>query len=96
MVYIICFIVYKTSRSVFVVAGLSGTKMSSSDDSSKIDLLDSSAQLKKKLKQAFCEPGNTQDNGVLAFVKHVLFHINEQFGTSRNEACASFGGLIYC
>lgn len=47
--------------------------MSSSEDDSKIDLLDSAANLKKKLKKAFCEPGNITDNGLLSFVKHVLF-----------------------
>lgn len=40
---------------------------------SKIDLLDSAADVKKKLKKAFCEPGNIQNNGVLSFVKHVVF-----------------------
>ena len=40
---------------------------------SKIDLLDSKEDVKKKLKRAFCEPGNIQNNGVLSFVKHVLF-----------------------
>ena len=54
--------------------------MSSSDDSSKIDLLDSSAQVKKKLKMAFCEPGNIADNGVLSFIKHVLFTVNKDYG----------------
>lgn len=47
--------------------------MSSSEDDSKIDLLDSAANVKKKLKKAFCEPGNITDNGLLSFVKHVLF-----------------------
>ena len=47
--------------------------MSSSDEDSKIDLLDSAAQVKKKLKKAFCEPGNIADNGILSFCKHVLF-----------------------
>lgn len=47
--------------------------MSSSEEDSKIDLLDSPSNLKKKLKKAFCEPGNTADNGVLSFVKHVLY-----------------------
>ncbi|XP_076466905.1 tyrosine--tRNA ligase, cytoplasmic-like [Babylonia areolata] len=56
-----------------MVPGLTGTKMSSSEEDSKIDLLDSPAQLKKKLKKAFCEPGNVEDNGVLSFCKHVLF-----------------------
>ena len=40
---------------------------------SKIDLLDSKEDVKKKLKKAFCEPGNIQNNGVLSFVKHVVF-----------------------
>lgn len=49
--------------------------MSSSEEDSKIDLLDSPANVKKKLKKAFCEPGNIQDNGLLSFVKHVLFSL---------------------
>lgn len=47
--------------------------MSSSEEDSKIDLLDSPAIVKKKLKKAFCEPGNTAENGLLAFAKHVIF-----------------------
>jgi len=49
--------------------------MSSSEEDSKIDLLDTPAAVKKKLKKAFCEPGNVTENGVLAFVKHVLFNL---------------------
>lgn len=58
-----------------MVPGLAGGKMSSSEEDSKIDLLDSAANVKKKIKRAFCEPGNIQDNGLLSFVKHVLFSI---------------------
>lgn len=47
--------------------------MSSSEEDSKIDLLDSPAIVKKKLKKAFCEPGNVAENGLLAFAKHVVF-----------------------
>lgn len=47
--------------------------MSSSEEDSKIDLLDSPATVKKKLKKAFCEPGNIKENGLLAFAKHVIF-----------------------
>lgn len=65
---------------MFSVPGLTGAKMSSSEEDSKIDLLDSAANVKKKLKKAFCEPGNIQDNGVLAFVKHVIFPL---FGTAE-------------
>lgn len=55
--------------------GLAGGKMSSSEEESKIDLLDSPAVVKKKIQKAFCEPGNVTDNGVLAFAKHVIFSL---------------------
>jgi len=60
-----------------LVPGLAGGKMSSSEVDSKIDLLDSPATVKKKLKKAFCEPGNIVENGLLAFAKHVIFGLFE-------------------
>ena len=69
-----------------MVPGLQGAKMSSSDLDSKIDLLDTPAALKKKLKKAFCEPGNIQDNGILSFCKYVIFPVvlkNEKFLVER-------------
>ena len=69
-----------------MVPGLQGAKMSSSDLDSKIDLLDTPAALKKKLKKAFCEPGNIQDNGILSFCKYVIFPVvlkNEKFLIER-------------
>ncbi|XP_071800848.1 tyrosine--tRNA ligase, cytoplasmic-like [Asterias amurensis] len=75
-----------------MVPGLTGTKMSSSDEDSKIDLLDTPESLKKKLKKAFCEPGNIAENGVLSFVKHVLMPLSQGgFLIERNE---KFGGNI--
>ena len=71
------------------VPGLTGSKMSSSDEDSKIDLLDSPAQVKKKLKKAFCEPGNIADNGVLAFCKHVLFPLRVRDGTGSVDVESS-------
>ena len=59
----------------YLVPGLAGGKMSSSEEDSKIDLLDTPANVKKKLKKAFCEPGNIEDNGLLSFVKHVIFSL---------------------
>uniref|UniRef100_A0A7N6C294 Tyrosine--tRNA ligase n=1 Tax=Anabas testudineus TaxID=64144 RepID=A0A7N6C294_ANATE len=67
-----------------MVPGLTGTKMSSSEEESKIDLLDSKEDVKKKLKKAFCEPGNIQNNGVLSFVKHVLFPLRGEFCIKRD------------
>lgn len=58
-----------------MVPGLKGSKMSSSDAGSKIDFLDDPSDVKKKLKNAFCIEGVVEENGVLAFVKAVLFPI---------------------
>ncbi|KAH6945840.1 hypothetical protein HPB50_010186 [Hyalomma asiaticum] len=78
-----------------MVPGLSGGKMSSSEEDSKIDLLDTPAAVKKKLKKAFCEPGNIEDNGVLAFVKHVLAPLlrGHELRIARDEADG--GNIVY-
>merc|ERR1712038_1147703 len=78
-----------------MVPGLTGAKMSSSEADSKIDLLDSPADIKKKLKKAFCEPGNITDNGVLSFCKFVVFPValkGERFTIERPE---QHGGNAY-
>ncbi|ORX67918.1 tyrosyl-tRNA synthetase [Linderina pennispora] len=78
-----------------MVPGLQGTKMSSSDPDSKIDLLDDAKAVQKKLKKAFCEEGNIENNGVLSFVRYVLFPISHlrdgkaEFVISRPE---QYGG----
>ena len=77
-----------------MVPGLQGSKMSSSEEDSKVDLLDSAASLKKKLKKAFCEPGNTTDNGVLSFCKYVIFPVGlkEEDGGFLIERAEANGG----
>ncbi|XP_077868575.1 tyrosine--tRNA ligase, cytoplasmic-like [Saccoglossus kowalevskii] len=77
-----------------MVPGLTGAKMSSSEEDSKIDLLDNSNSVKKKLKKAFCEPGNVEDNGILSFAKHVVFPLfseGQKFVIQRDE---KFGGCV--
>jgi len=69
-----------------MVPGLAGSKMSASDVNSKIDLLDDAKTVEKKLKQAFCEEGNIENNGVLAFVHYVLLPIS----ALRNNDQGSF------
>ncbi|CAO1636062.1 unnamed protein product [Sympodiomycopsis kandeliae] len=60
-----------------MIPGLKGSKMSASDHASKIDFLDSEAEIRSKLKSAVCEPKSTaaDGNGVLAFAKRVLIPI---------------------
>ena len=60
-----------------MVPGLGGGKMSSSDPDSKIDFLDTPADVKRKIKRAFCEEGNVEENGVLSFVQMVLIPISQ-------------------
>lgn len=66
------------------VPGLAGGKMSSSEEDSKIDLLDTPSAVKKKLKKAFCEPGNIEDNGLLSFVKYVIFSLFKEGEGKKN------------
>jgi tyrosyl-tRNA synthetase len=70
-----------------MVPGLAGGKMSASDPNSKIDLLDTEDVIRKKLKSAFCEEGNIEGNGVLAFVEAVLIPIS-QLRLERNKGDA--------
>ncbi|KAJ3139443.1 hypothetical protein HK101_003628 [Irineochytrium annulatum] len=58
-----------------MVGGLSGSKMSSSDPNSKIDLIDSAKAVSDKLGKAFCEEGNVAENPILSFLKYVIFPI---------------------
>jgi tyrosyl-tRNA synthetase len=76
-----------------MVPGLTGDKMSSSDRNSKIDLLESPATLKEKVASAFCEPGNIEKNGVLSFLKMVLFPLSKdgKFVVKRLE---KYGGDV--
>ena len=63
-----------------MLPGLSGDKMSSSDEKSKIDVLDSPDSVKKKMAGAFCPMGTTDNNGVLAFMKYVVMKRLESRG----------------
>jgi tyrosyl-tRNA synthetase len=67
-----------------------GEKMSSSNKNSKIDLLDSENDVKKKVMSAFCEQGNIKDNGLLAFMKYVLFPL--QNGPIIIKRSEKYGG----
>ncbi|KAI0667386.1 tyrosine tRNA ligase [Trametes maxima] len=60
-----------------MVPGLGGGKMSSSDPDSKIDFLDAPEVVRRKIKKAFCEEGNVDENGVLSFVEAVLIPISQ-------------------
>lgn len=91
------FKIYKLTQNFVSVPGLAGSKMSSSEEDSKIDLLDNPTAVKKKLKKAFCEPGNISDNGVLSFAKHVIYPLlkeGESFNVYRTTEFGMFHFLF--
>jgi tyrosyl-tRNA synthetase len=61
-----------------MVPGLNqGGKMSASDQSSKIDILEDPKTVKTKISKAFLAPGIVEDNGLIAFLEHVVQPIQE-------------------
>ncbi|PLN78464.1 tyrosyl-tRNA synthetase [Aspergillus taichungensis] len=63
-----------------MVPGLQGGKMSSSEQDSKIDLLDTPEVITKKIRKAEAAPKVVEENGVLAFVEYVLLPASELKG----------------
>ena len=63
--------------------------MSASNEKTKLDMLDSRGQIKKKIAAAYCLPGDDKDNSVLDLLKNVLFpllsHIEKDFVIFRRE-----------
>ena len=80
-----------------LIPGLIGKKMSASDPKSKIDLLDDEKTVQEKVRSAYCEEGITEDNGVLAFARHVIMTLksdkNEKLAIERP---AKYGGNLEC
>ena len=78
-----------------MLPGISGGKMSASDATSKIDLLDSKEAIEEKINKAFCPEGEIKDNGLLMFLKYVLMVLKEDKGekflVERNK---KFGGNV--
>ena len=68
-----------------MVPGLSGTKMSSSEANSKLDLLDDAKAVKKKINRVFCEEKNVENNPLLSFVKAVLIMVNGDFVLTQRD-----------
>jgi len=88
---------YKTRIELMtpMIPGLTGKKMSASEESSKIDLLDDKEDVEKKINSAFCPQGEVEDNGVLAFLKYVIIPIKNDKGKSfLIERPEKFGGNI--
>jgi tyrosyl-tRNA synthetase len=70
-------------------------KMSASVIDSKIDLLDSKGDVKKKINRTYCLPGDTNDNTPLVLLEKIIFpildHKGKKFVINRKE---KFGGPL--
>ena len=77
-----------------IIPGLIGKKMSASDSRTKIDLMDAEDIVIRKIKGAEMAVGNS-DNGVMAFLKHVILVIKQDnkktFVVKRDK---KFGGNL--
>ena len=77
-----------------LIPGLTGKKMSASDEKSKIDLLDSEEEVERKIRNAYMVEGNP-DNAIMAFLKYVIMTLKqdkkERFRIERDK---KFGGDI--
>lgn len=75
-----------------LIRGLVGEKMSSSIESTKIDLLDDEESVKKKINKAECVEGDI-NNGLMALLQYLVFILkegnNEKFIVKRSQ---KFGG----
>lgn len=54
-----------------------GGKMSASDPNSKIDLLETDKNIKKKIGNAYCVPGDIENNGLISFIENLIQPIQE-------------------
>jgi len=66
-------------------------KMSKSDPSSGIFIHDSNEEIKTKIKKAWCEEGNVENNPLLEIANHVIFHEFDEIKVERPE---KFGGNV--
>jgi len=65
-----------------LLSGLSGGKMSASDDASKVNLTDDRDTVVEKLRAAYCPAGEREDNGVLEYLEYLVFPVLEERGES--------------
>jgi tyrosyl-tRNA synthetase len=59
-----------------MVPGLAGGKMSASDPDSKIDILDTAENVRKKLRKAYAAAKEVEGNGIISFVEYVLLPLS--------------------
>jgi len=78
-----------------LLSGLSGGKMSASDESSKVNLTDTEAEVIENLEAAYCPAGEREDNGVLEYLEYLVFPVlAERGGAFVIERPEEYGGNV--
>jgi len=76
-----------------LLSGLSGGKMSASEAGSKINLTDDDEQVAEKINGAYCPAGEVDGNGVLEYLRFLVFPVFEERDRSlRIERPEEYGG----
>jgi len=65
-----------------LLSGLTGGKMSASEAGSKINLTDDDGAVAEKIEGAYCPAGEAADNGVLEYLRYLVFPVFEERGRS--------------
>jgi tyrosyl-tRNA synthetase len=68
-----------------MLLGLNGTKMSKSDPDNALFMDDSAADIKRKLRKAFCEARNVDQNPVLEYAVHLVLPALGEFFVPRPD-----------
>ncbi|MFC7133804.1 MULTISPECIES: tyrosine--tRNA ligase [Salinibaculum] len=63
-----------------LLSGLSGGKMSASDETSKVNLTDDPESVAEKINDAYCPMGEVEGNGVLEYVEYLVWPILDERG----------------
>ncbi|MFX1274364.1 MAG: tyrosine--tRNA ligase [Promethearchaeota archaeon] len=66
-------------------------KMSKSDPDSAIFMLDSQADIKRKINKAYCPPKEIKENPILEYCKYIIFERIKEFSINRPE---KYGGNV--
>ncbi len=64
-----------------ILPGLTGEKMSSSIEQSKVDILATKEEIKSRIGKAYCPEGESANNSILAFFRYVIMVLHQDGGS---------------
>jgi tyrosyl-tRNA synthetase len=77
-----------------MIMGLDGSdKMSKSSPDNAIFMDDLAHEVKRKIKKAYCKPGQIENNPIMEYVQYIIFEIDNELRIERKEEWG--GSVIY-